>query len=115
MRVSVRKYERVAIVTFDIKTKKFKSRYEINKFFRGLYGWKQTVPSHDKKYCYHRQGILDQVPHAKIADSVLLVTLKHLQDVLNYLRQWEEKIDYEIINMMIEKKKLMKMLGELHD
>ena len=110
MKVKVRKYEKVAIITFDIKTKKFKSRYEVNKFFRGLYGWEQTVPGNKKKYHYHRCGVLDRVPHAKIADSVLLVAFKNLRDILNYLRQWEEKIDYEIISMMMEKKKLEKML-----
>lgn len=92
------------IITFHTRASKFESDYERNKFFRGLYGWKQIVPVKKKKYRYHREGLLDEVPHMKIADSVLLVALKHLERMREYFEEWEDKVDFDIMEVMLNKK-----------
>ena len=63
MKVIFRKNEKVVIVSFDTLSDKFYSNYERNKFFKDLYGWKQTVPGHGKNYNYRRPGLLDNIPH----------------------------------------------------
>ena len=35
--------KKAVLICFNIQSDKFKSNYERNKFFRGLYGWKQMI------------------------------------------------------------------------
>jgi hypothetical protein len=100
------------IITFHTKTSEFDSDYERNKFFKNLYGWKQVVPKEHKKYFYRRKGILDEVPHTKIADSVFMIAQKNLQQVQEFFDEWEKKVDYDIMKVMVEQQKLRRMLFE---
>lgn len=100
------------IITFHTKSEKFDSDYERMKFFRGLHGWKQMVPKEHKKYIYRRRGLLDEVPHSKIADSVFMMALEHMKRVSDYFNEWEDKVDFEIMKVMVEKQRLLNMLRE---
>lgn len=50
MHIEIRDGDEVpaVIIIIDTKPGEFDSDYERNKFFRGLHGWKQTVPVGEK-------------------------------------------------------------------
>ena len=104
MRVTIKRGSEMVIITFRTKSKRFKSDYERNKFFRGLYGWKQTVPHNHKKYLYYRAGLLDEIEHEKIADSVLMVALKDMERIMNYFEEWHGKVECEAMEVFVRKK-----------
>ena len=114
MRIEIQRkgLRQVVIIKFNTRSDKFDSNYDRNKFFRGLHGWKQIIPSEKKRYLYKRSGLLDEIPHAKIADSVFMVAIENMKQVIDYFEQWEKKIDYEITEVMMEREKLKKMFRQ---
>lgn len=98
--------EKTIIIAFHTNRDSFESDYERSKFFKDLHGWKQTVPKENKKYLYHRNGLLDEVPHMKIADSVFAVAAEHMERIEEFFDQWESKVEYDIIEAMMELDKL---------
>ena len=93
-----------AIVSFNTCGKKFDSNYERNKFFRGLHGWKQIIRKNKKKYTYKREGLLDEIPHIKVASSAFIVALNHLEEILDYLEEWEPKVQFKTFKIKINKR-----------
>lgn len=106
MKIEIRRgpNARVVIFTFGTRSERFDSPYERNKFFRGLYGWQQVV----RGYRYRRLGLLDEIPHMKIADSVFMVSLEHMEQVMGYFKQWQRKVEWEMMEVMMEREKLLK-------
>jgi hypothetical protein len=93
---------RVAVlISFNTHSEKFDSNYERNKFFRGLYGWTQIIRKETSEYRYRREGILDEVPHIKVDNSVFIVALKEMERILKYMREWEDKIDYGFFRVLL--------------
>ena len=92
------------IITFHTNNERFDSGYERIKFFKELHGWKQTVPNGDKKYVYRRSGLLDEVPHVKLADSVFAVAMEHMKRMEQFFNEWEEKVDCEMLEIMMSKR-----------
>ncbi|MBS3054416.1 MAG: hypothetical protein J4431_02685 [Candidatus Aenigmarchaeota archaeon] len=90
------------IISFRTNPERFSSDYERIAFFRKLHGWKQTVPRNGKNYEYRRNGLLDSVPHEKIADSVFLVAKEHMRIMEEFFREWEEKVDYDIMDVVLK-------------
>jgi hypothetical protein len=43
---------------------------------------------------YHRQGVLDQIPHWKVSRGVLLVRSEHRVRVVKALRQWTPEVEW---------------------
>src|SRR3990167_3919945 len=95
---------KVFIITFHSKA--FDSGYERSKFFKELHGWKQNV----KNYEYRRKGVLDEVPHVKIADSVFMVAAEHMKRMEEFFRQWEDNVEFETTEIMIRNQRIMKKL-----
>ncbi|MFC2143513.1 hypothetical protein ACFLQN_03875 [Candidatus Aenigmatarchaeota archaeon] len=113
MRIEIKDNEgKAIIITFHTKVNNFDSSYERIKFFKGLHGWKQTVPKNDKKYCYHRKGILDEIPHVKIADSVFMVAMRNMERIMEYFDEWEDKVEYDIMEVKPLEKRLLKLLED---
>ncbi|MBI2583043.1 MAG: hypothetical protein HYW25_00100 [Candidatus Aenigmarchaeota archaeon] len=114
MRIKIRKDEdgrtRAVIITFNTSQKNFDSAYERNKFFRELHGWEQTVPSGNKKYHYRRPGLLDEIPHAKIADSVFMIMEEHMKRMEEFFSQWHEKVNWEMHEILMERKNFINMV-----
>ena len=101
------------IITFHTRSERFVSDYERTKFFRELHGWKQSVPCREKRYVYRRGGLLDEVPHIKIADSVFAVSLRRMQEVMEFFDEWGDKVDCETMRIKVIEDRLLKMLEEL--
>ncbi|MFH1623041.1 MAG: hypothetical protein ABIA12_00775 [Candidatus Aenigmatarchaeota archaeon] len=95
------------LVCFSVRGEKFDSASERNKFFRGLYGWKQTVKTEDasgreKEYVYERQGVLDRVPHKKVDQSSIIVDEQKADDVFKFFRSWANKVMWRTFRVMLD-------------
>ncbi|MCD6368024.1 MAG: hypothetical protein J7L45_02985, partial [Candidatus Aenigmarchaeota archaeon] len=105
MRINIKRNKdgRVAVlISFDCHTEKFQSKYERNKFFRGLYGWKQTIRKNEYVYEYRREGLLDEIPHIKVDSSVFIVAMNEMDKILNYMKKWRDKIDYKVFKVLLD-------------
>ena len=104
MKVIIRGEKRAVIISFRTNSEKFDSPSERNKFFRGLYGWKQVVTKQQgsKRYTYIREGVLDEVPHIKVDDSVFIVAMRNMKKIMEYFDQWEDKVKWDMKRIMLE-------------
>jgi len=94
------------LVCFSVRGEKFDSASERNKFFRGLYGWKQTVRTEDaggneKEYTYERHGVLDRVPHKKVDHSSIIIDEDRTDDVFRFFRSWANKVMWRTFRVML--------------
>lgn len=99
--------KRVVIISFSTRREKFRSMGERNQFFRELYGWKQVVIKNGKRYDYSRKGVLGEMPHVKIEDSVFMIPEDHLKEVNEYFNKWKEMVDFHMMKMMLLEKKMI--------
>lgn len=106
--------KRAILITFSVESKKFESNYERNKFFRGLYGWKQIIKKDEKKYIYKRDGLLDKIPHLKVDQSMFVIMKKHMEKMIKFLDEWEDKINWNKFDVLLNKKQ-NKMLKRCFD
>ena len=95
------------LVCFSVRGEKFDSASERNKFFRGLYGWKQTVKTEDaegkeKEYTYERHGVLDRVPHKKVDHSSIIIDEDRTDDIFRFFRSWANKVMWRTFRVMLE-------------
>ena len=95
------------LVCFSVRGEKFDSASERNKFFRGLYGWKQTVRTEDaggneKEYVYERHGVLDRVPHKKVDQSSIIIDEDKAGDVFKFFRSWANKVMWRTFRVMLD-------------
>jgi hypothetical protein len=102
------------LICFSVKTKKFKDTYERNRFFRELYGWKQVIRKEKKSYEYKREGLLDRIPHIRVDQSMFIILKKHLQLMEEFFREWEDKINWNEFQVLLDEDKI-KLLEEWED
>ncbi len=112
MKIEIRRDGAAVIVTFDTVAERFESDYERNKFFRELHGWNQSVPGHGKRYEYRRPGLLDGIPHVRVADSAFIVALEHMKQVEQFFDEWHEKVNCEMMKVMMQDREVIRKLGE---
>jgi len=107
MRITIKNgMGKCVIISFRTIPEKFDSDYDRSRFFKELYGWKQTVPKNGRRYLYKRLGVLDDVPHKKIADSVFLIAMEHMKRMEEFFSEWEKKVEYDIMNVMVERNRI---------
>jgi len=102
--------EPASLLTYSTEKKNFDSVYERNKFYRGLFGYKQTVKKNGKKYEYDKDGLMDEIPNIRIDDSVFIIAKKRTSDVREYFTKWEPKISYHIFTVMIDDKDILERI-----
>ena len=93
---------KAVLISFSTRSKEFKSNYDRNKFFRSLYGWKQIINTDSKKYIYERRGILDDIPHMKVDQSMFVIMEKHMKMMEEFFQEWEEKISWNLFNVLLD-------------
>lgn len=91
------------LIAFSIKSKKFDSNYERNKFFNALYGWTQTVPKENKKYTYRREGLLDEIPHMKVDQSSFIVPEDDFERIVDFFEEWSKKVIWKTFKVLLSK------------
>jgi len=114
MKEEEEKHEKKAVLfAFSVKTEKFKSVYERNKFFRGLYGWKQVIKrgvivqkgekEKEKVYEYEREGVLDEVPHKKVDQSSFIVPEDEFERIEKFMGEWRNKVIWKAFKILLDK------------
>ncbi|PSG99868.1 MAG: hypothetical protein BRC28_02425 [Nanohaloarchaea archaeon SW_4_43_9] len=107
--------EEASLLTYNTHREKFESVYERNKFYRGLFGYKQTVKKNGKKYEYEKDGLMDQIPNARIDDSVFIISDGKVQRVENYFMDWGEKVSHHIFKVLIEDRNIIEQFKDKED
>lgn len=97
------------LVSFRADSSRFGSNYDRNKFYRGLYGWKQTIKKCGKKYVYQHEGLLDRIPHIKVGKSVYIVPTKYTRSLTRYLDRWKGKVEYKVFKVLLEEDRFKKI------
>lgn len=94
--------EEASLLTYDTDRDKFESVYERNKFYRGLFGYRQTVKKNGKKYEYDKEGLMDRIPSIRIDDSVFILANSHRGEVERYFAEWGEKVTHHFFTVVLE-------------
>ena len=108
MKIEIRKKgEQTAIlISFDTIKERFDSPSERNRFYWKLYGRKQVVVKKSKRYKYEREGLLNEIPHIKVADSVFIIAMEHMKRMMNFFDQWEDKVELKTFPVLLDKKEM---------
>lgn len=101
--------KKAVLVTFSTRSDRFQSAYERNKFFRGLYGFKQVVKHGSDKYEYERDGILGDIPHIKVDQSLFMIRPAELERVMDYFEEWHDKVMCKTFQVLIDEMQARKL------
>ncbi len=104
--------KKAALLTYNTNREYFDSVYERNKFYRGLFGYRQTVKKNGKTYKYDKKGLMDEVPNTRVDDSVFIFAKKHTDKVEEYFHTWEEKVSYHIFTVLVKEQKILDKLNK---
>ncbi|MFQ3307902.1 MAG: hypothetical protein ACI977_000117 [Candidatus Nanohaloarchaea archaeon] len=108
--------EKASIVTYNTKREKFESMYERNQFYRGLFGYKQTVKRNGKEYKYEKEGLMDKIPNMRIDDSVFIIAQDNTERIKEYFHEWDNKISHHIFTVLISEEQILnKIRGDKND
>ena len=98
--------KKAVMICFSVRSGEMDSNYERNKFFRGLYGWKQTINKDGKKYEYHREGILTDMPHEKVDQSSFIVPENSFKEMMEFMQEWQNKVMWKTFKILLEDRDL---------
>jgi hypothetical protein len=102
---------KAVLVCFSVRSEKFESHYERNKFFRGLYGWKQMISKkmvngkasiHKEFYTYRREGLLDEIPHKKVDQSSFIVPEDESDRITDFMDEWHNKVMWKKFKVLLD-------------
>lgn len=99
--------KKAVLICFNVRSEKFGSNYERNKFFRGLYGWKQmikkeTADGKEKTYVYDRGGLLDEIPHKKVDQSSFFIDNDDADEIFRFFDEWADKVMLNAFKVILE-------------
>lgn len=94
--------KKAVLICFNVKSGKFESNYERNKFFRALYGWKQIIPKKKKTYVYKRDGLLDEIRHVKVDQSSFFVEEDDFDRIMRFFKEWGDKVICKTFKVLLE-------------
>ncbi len=103
VRIEIRKKqnETAILISFDTDSEKFESLSERNRFFWGLHGRKQTIIKNERRYEYEREGLLDEIPHIKVDNSVFIVAMEHMKRMMRFFDEWEDKVEVKTFQVLL--------------
>jgi hypothetical protein len=99
--------KKAVLICFNVRSERFDSNYERNKFFRGLYGWKQmikkeTADGKEKTYVYERDGLLDEIPHKKVDQSSFFIDNDDADEIFRFFDEWADKVMLNAFKVILE-------------
>jgi hypothetical protein len=108
MKIEIRKKDgkEAILISFDTIKEKFDSPSERNRFYWELYGRKQVVIKHSKRYEYEREGLLEDIPHIKVANSVFIIAMEHMKRMMKFFDEWEDKVELKTFPVLLDKKEM---------
>jgi hypothetical protein len=106
MRIEIRKRkEQTAIlISFDTVKEKFESASERNRFYWELHGRKQVVVKQSGRYEYDREGLLEEIPHIDVADSVFIVAMENMKRMMQFFKEWQDKVEFETFPVLLDQR-----------
>ena len=69
------------------------------------------VIKQNKRYEYHREGVMDEIPHLKVANSVFIIMQEHMKMMEQFFSAWEDKVMVRSFPVMLDRDEMR----ELHD
>jgi hypothetical protein len=108
MRIEVRKRKdnsTAILISFDTLRDKFQSPSERNKFYWELHGRKQVVMKKSVRYEYEKEGLLEEIPNIKVADSVFIIAMEHMKRMEQFFKEWQDKVEFESFPVLLDQKK----------
>ena len=78
-----------------------------NKFCQKFYG--QDTYSHGGKYFHHKRGLLEDVPHVKLIRSVIIVSTKHADRIIEFLRDFGAEVHVRDVTLTPEDKRVLQV------
>ncbi len=97
----IKKNDKAVMFTFTMKSSGV-TNSEKTKFYKELYGWTQTVPGGKKKYVYHREGVLEDVPHEKVDQSSFIVPEDEADKMMDFFDDWGKKVMMRTFKVLID-------------
>jgi hypothetical protein len=100
------KEKKAVLIAFSVQSSKFENSSERNKFFRMLYGWKQTIPNEKnekKDYVYQREGLLDEMPHVRVDQSSFIVPENNFDKIFEFFDEWSNKVIWKAFKVLMDK------------
>lgn len=107
--------KKATLLTYNTHREHFESVYERNKFYRGLFGYKQTVKKNGKKYEYEKDGLMDEIPNCRIDNSVFIIAENNVGKVKEYLKRWNEKVSFNVFTVLIKDEKIIDKIQDQGD
>lgn len=101
--------ETAILISFDTESEKFDSPSERNKFFSELHGRKQIIIKNEKRYEYHREGLLDEIPNIKVDNSVFIIMQEHLRQMMEFFNGWEDKVNFKTFPILLNREELRQL------
>lgn len=107
MRIEIRKKKdnTAILISFDTLREKFESLSERNRFFWELYGRKQVVVKQSGRYEYDREGLLEEMPHIKVASSVFIIAMENMKRMTEFFKEWQDKVEFESFPVLLDERK----------
>ncbi len=110
MNIEIKKKGKTCIlISFNTQSVKFESNSERNKFFCGLYGRKQIIVKNEKRYEYKREGLLDEIPHIKVDNSVFIVAMEHMKKLMEFFDDWHGKVKVRTFPVLLDSSDLKEL------
>jgi len=107
MRIEIRKRreQTAVLISFDTIKEKFESASERNRFYWELHGRKQVVVKQSGRYEYDREGLLEEIPNIRVADSVFIIAMEHMKRMMEFFKGWEDKVEFETFPVLLDERK----------
>lgn len=99
------------LISFSTQGENFESVSERSKFFEKLHGRKQIIIRQNKKYKYKRPGVLDEVPHIPVDNSVFIIMQENIKKMEQFFNEWEDKVMVKSFPVILDENE-MKQLKE---
>lgn len=104
MRIEIRKKRQAILISFDTIKEKFESASERNRFYWELHGRKQVVIKDSGRYEYDREGLLEEIPHIDVANSVFIIAMQHMKKMMEFFDEWEDKVELKTFPILLDNK-----------
>ena len=117
MRIEIRKRgtKQAILISFDTNSEKFVSRTERNKFFSELHGRKQIIIKQKKRYVYRRPGLLDEIPHIPVDNSVFIIMQEHIKQMEKFFNEWRDKVMVKSFPVLLTEEEIRKLEKEVQE
>ncbi len=111
MEIKIRKQggSTAILISFDTSGEDFDSAYERNKFYNELHGRKQIIIKRGRRYEYRRPGLLTEIPHMRVDNSVFIIMQEHLRMMERFFSEWEDKVDFRMFPVLLSKREMREM------